>query len=109
MAFIAYQVSLEAVRLLKPIIAAVRRHDAKLAEQLRESGSSAPLNLAEGRRRRGGDRTYHYRVAAGSTAEARATIDVAEALGYLDGQAAEAAAAWAALDRVLALTWPLVK
>jgi hypothetical protein len=43
--------------------------------------------------------------AAGDAGEARAALDLAVGLGYL----AARPPAWAALDRVLALTWPWVK
>ena len=45
------------------------------------------------------------RVAAGEAGEARAALDIAVDSGYL----AARPAAWAALDRVLALTWPWVR
>jgi len=107
MSFIAYDVSLDAIRCLRSVIARIAAHDADLATQLRRASTSTPLNLAEGRRRRGRDRTFHYRVAAGSAAESLAALDVAVAAGYLD--AAEADAARGHLDRVVALLWPLAK
>jgi four helix bundle protein len=105
--FIAYDVALEALRLLRPLVAKIRLHDAALAGQILEAGTSAPMNLAEGRKRRGRDARYHYSVASGSAAEARSGLDVAEALGYL--AEGEGAAAWATLDRVCAMTWPLIR
>src|SRR5262245_21560412 len=105
--FLAYTVALDAVRLLQPLIVAVRRGDADLADQLSRASASVPLNLAEGRARRGGDRTYHFRIARGSACESRAALDVAVARDLV----AEAAArpAWLALDRVSRLVWPLTK
>ncbi len=105
--FIALEVSIEAVRLLAPLVRRIATRDASLADQLRRAASSVPANLVEGRRRTGRDRTHHYRIAAGSAAEAATALRVAEAWGYLT--AADYAAAWARLDRVLALTWPLVR
>ena len=107
MAFIAYDVSLDAIRCVRAVCDRIAMRDASLADQLRRAAASVPLNLAEARRRRGRDRTHLWRVAAGSAAEARTALDVAVALGYLD--AADIADAWAHLDRVLALTWPLVR
>ena len=107
MSFVAYDVSLDALRALRPLLERVAARDAALAEQLRKAAASVPLNLAEGRRRRGRDRTHSFRVAAGSAAESLAALDVADALGYVD--AADAVVARAHLDRVLALTWPLVR
>src|SRR5688572_20279238 len=105
MPFIAYDVSLEAIRQLRAPLAAIAARDASLAEQLRKAAASVPLNLREGRSRRGRDRTHLFRVAAGSAGEALAALDVAAAFGYLD----DAPAARAALDRVLALLWPLTR
>ena len=103
--FIALETAHDAVRHLKAPIALVARRDASLADQLRRAACSAVLNLAEGRRRRGADRAHFIRMAAGSAAEARAALDLAVDLGYLDARPE----AWARLDRVLALTWPWVK
>ena len=105
--FVAYEVALESVRLIRPLIDRIAARNAALAGQLRRAASGMPLSLAEGRRRRGGDRTYHYRVGAGSAAEALAALDVADAWGYT--APAEAAAARAALDRLLGLLWQLTK
>ena len=105
--FIALEVSLEAIDLLAPVVARVRACDAALADQLRRAAQSVAQNLAEGRRRRGADRTYHFRVAAGSADEARTSLEIAVRWRYV--ARADAAAANAALDRVLALTWPLTR
>jgi four helix bundle protein len=77
----ALEVALQAVEALQPLVAAIARHDRNLASQLRESGSSVPLNLAEGAGRQGGDRLHHYRIAAGSAREVRTTLRVAVASG----------------------------
>jgi len=105
MPFLALEVAHDAVRCLRAPLAVLERRDRALADQLRRAACSAVLNLAEGRRRRGRDRTQLYRIAAGSAAEARAALDLAVALGYL----ASPGDAWARFDRVLALTWPLVR
>ena len=107
MPFTAYDVSVELVALLKPLIATVATHDADLARQLRRAASSAPLNLAEGRRRVGRDRPHFWRIAAGSAAEVRAALDVAIAWGYVEGADADRAAA--VCDRLGALTWGLTR
>jgi four helix bundle protein len=103
--FIALEVAHDAVRHLREPIEAVARRDPSLADQLRRAACSAVLNLAEGRRRRGRDRTHCFRIAAGSADEARSALELAVDLGYV----AERGAAWARLDRVLALTWPLIR
>ncbi|MFO0581595.1 MAG: four helix bundle protein [Anaeromyxobacter sp.] len=96
--FLAYDVSLELARAVRPLIALVARRDPSLADQLRRAVTSVPLNVAEGNRRVGRDRPHHFRVALGSAAEVAACLDVAEALGYLAREAARPALAPA--DRV---------
>jgi four helix bundle protein len=105
--FIALEVSIEALNLLAPIVRRVRRHDRALADQMRRAAGSVSHNLSEGRRHVGGDRTHSFRIAAGSADEARTSLRVACAWGYVT--AAECEAAAAALDRVLRLTWPLTR
>jgi four helix bundle protein len=83
----------------------IAAHDPTLAKQLRESSQSIAGNLAEGRRRLGRDRLYHWSVAAGSTDESFAWLRTAVAAGYVED--AEAAPALALLDRELAITWRL--
>jgi four helix bundle protein len=83
--FIALEVSIEVVQLLRPVIARLHKRDKKLAVQLSDSSSSAPLNLAEGSQRGGKDQLHHYRIAAGSAREARVTVRVAQCAGHLDG------------------------
>ena len=84
MRFLAYDLALALIRALRPTLALIRRHDPRLARQLRDALSSVALNLAEGNGRFGGDRLYHFRVALGSLREAGACLDVAVAHGWLD-------------------------
>jgi four helix bundle protein len=107
MPFDAYVFAIELVTLAKPLIARVATHDAALANQLRRAVSSPPLNLAEGRKRVGRDRLHLWRVAAGSVAEVLAALEVAAAMGYLEG--AETAEAAALCDRLGAITWRLTR
>ena len=105
MPFVAYELAVELVTLLQPLVAKVATRDPDLARQLRTAATSAPLNLAEGRRREGKDQCYHYRVAAGSAEETRACLQVAAAWGHLDE--ASAATPLATLDRVAAMLYRL--
>jgi len=105
--FIALEVSIEAIRLVTPIADRIATRSASIADELRRASESVARNLGEGRRRAGADRTYHFRVAAGSADEAITSLRIAEARGLVTRD--EYAPAWAALDRVLALTWPLTK
>ena len=70
---------------------AIRRHDAKLHKQLREAGSSIPMNLAEGNRRRGQDRLFLWSVAAGSADEVYTGLRIAVGWGYFPEKSADEA------------------
>ena len=107
MPFDAYVYAIELATQLRPLIARVATHDAALAKQLCRAATSAPLNLAEGRKRVGRDRLHLWRIAAGSVAEVLAALEVATALGYLEG--AETAEAAALCDRLGAITWRLTR
>jgi len=103
--FDTYGVALEMIEAVRPLHARMRTHDAALAEQLRKAASSAALNLSEGRRKIGQGRLHLWRISAGSTAESRTCLDVAERWGYLEPS--QTAAAHALLDRLAALLWRL--
>ena len=72
--FQAGEVALEIGVRLRPVIEAIRRHDAELADQIYRAARSAVLNVFEGGRRGGKDRAYHFRIAAGSIAELAAGV-----------------------------------
>ena len=61
--FKAYERSIELIRELKPLVQRLGKQDPDLAKQLRKAASSVALNLAEGNRRGGKDKPYHFRVA----------------------------------------------
>jgi four helix bundle protein len=98
-------VALDLISALAPAIEAVVRRDRDLAQQMRRSASSIPLNISEGNRRLGADRSQHFRIAAGSAAETRTALDVACAWGYVDAATLETAREL--LDRVIAMLWRL--
>jgi len=99
--FDAYDVANEIAEELKPLLPLIRRGDARLGRQVLEAAFSIPMNVAEGWRRLGKDREYHYTVAAGSAAEVCAGLEFATAVGFIDKQAA--APALELLDRELAM------
>ena len=107
MSFHAFDASLQLVRELRAPAAAIARCDPSLADQLRRAASSVGLNVAEGNRRSGRDRRYHFRVASGSAAEVAASLRLAEAWGHVDGAAAEAPLH--TCDRVLAMLYRLTR
>src|SRR5258708_4328294 len=80
-----YDDMLDAVRLMRAVVAAIERRDPDLARQLRRAGSSAVLNIAEGSGSFGRMRTARYRTALGSARETLACLRTAEAWGYLGG------------------------
>jgi four helix bundle protein len=80
--FVAYDISLQLIRALRPVVTTLREHDRDLASQLRRAASSISLALAEGRDRRDGDRRRLYEVACGSASEVRAALDTADAWGW---------------------------
>ena len=81
--FIALSVTIEVVRELRPVVVALKRIDKDLANQIHRAASSVALNLGEGSKRTGGDRLHSFRIAAGSAAEVRAALEVADAWGHL--------------------------
>lgn len=90
--FIALDLSLEAIRVLRPVVAGIRRCDRDLEDQLRRALTSISLNLAEGNSSHGRNRVARFSTAAGSCSEARAALRVAVAWDYvrdLDVEAGE--------------------
>ena len=80
--FVTYEVSIQLIRQLRPVVTALRRHDRDLATQLHRAANSIALNIAEGRDRCDGDQRRAYEMANGSAAEVHAALDVAEAWGW---------------------------
>jgi len=88
--FIALDLSLDAIRVLRPLVGFIRRTDRELEDQLRRALTSISLNLAEGNRSHGRNRIARFSTAAGSCSEARAALSVAVAWGYVGGSDVEA-------------------
>jgi four helix bundle protein len=101
--FLALELALQIIAELRPVIAAVTRHDPDLARQIRRAASSVALNLGEGSERSGKDRAQHYRIAAGSHREVVTALRVATAWGAL-GELREVALL---LDRQAAILFRL--
>ena len=106
MRFEALELALLIIRLLRKLLPAIRRHDPNLHKQLRDAGSSMPMNLAEGNRRKGRDRIYLWSVAAGSADEIHAGLRTAAAWGYFSEESASEALEL--LDRLQAMLWKLM-
>ncbi|MGE0547421.1 MAG: four helix bundle protein [Kofleriaceae bacterium] len=84
MRFIAYDMSLELIRGLRPSIARIRRHSRKMHVQIVDALASVSQNTGEGNGRFGGDRLHFFRIALGSLREVSSCLDVAVAFGWLD-------------------------
>ena len=100
---VAYQVALEVVRKLPPIVAAIQRHDSHLADQLRRAATSTVANLAEGQRREAGNKRRAFEIAHGEAREVLGCLDCALAWGWV----VDDAGVRQSLDRLLGLCWGL--
>ena len=78
-----YDVVIENIGEMRPVMEQVARHDADLARQMRRAFSSVALNLAEGAGVGGGSRKVRYETALGSMQEVMACVDLARAMGYV--------------------------
>jgi len=102
---IAYDVALDLVRALRPVVTKLRTYSADAADQVERAATSIVLNLAEGGRRHGRDPRRFFDMAHGSAGEIRGALDVAEAWGWQ----IESAQARTLLDRELGLLWGLTR
>ncbi len=102
---IAQEVAAAIIQSLREPVQAIARHDASLANQVRRAASSILLNVAEGERRVGRDRSHLFRIAAGSAAEVRAALHIASSWAYVTEEAV--AASRSLIDRELGLLWGL--
>jgi four helix bundle protein len=102
---IAYEVALDLVRALRPVVAQLRSYSPEAADQVERAASSIVLNLAEGGRRHGRDPRRFWDIAHGSAGEIRGALDLADAWGWQ----VDSAQARALLDRELGLLWGLTR
>jgi four helix bundle protein len=100
---VAYEVALDLVRKLRPIVVEIQRYDSHLADQLRRAATNTVANLAEGQRRAAGNKRRAYETAHGEARELLGCLDCALAWGWtVDDEGARQT-----LDRLLALCWGL--
>ena len=102
---VAYDVALDLVRALRPVVAQLRKHSREAADQVERAASSIVLNVAEGDRRHGRDPRRFFDMAHGSAGEVRGALDLADAWGWQ----VESGPARALLDRELSLLWGLTR
>ena len=76
--------ALDLIRALRPLCEQIARSSSDLADQLRRAATSVMLNLGEGVRRTGRDKTRAYRIAAAEAQEVKVALEVALAWGWLD-------------------------
>ena len=100
---IAYEVAVELVKELRPIVETIKQHDSNLADQMKRAATSVVLNLSEGQRRVAGNKRRAYEIAHGEAREVLGCLDCAAAWGYV----LDARATREKLDRLLALCWGL--
>ena len=102
---VAYDVALDLVRALRPVVTQLRQYSPEAADQVERGASSIVLNLAEGGRRHGRDPRRFWDIAHGSAGEIRGALDLADAWGWQ----VDSAQARALLDRELGLLWGLTR
>jgi len=78
-----YDVVLELVRSVAPLLAVLRAHSAELGNQCERALISIPLNTAEGSYSRGRNKHARYHNALASTREVLACLETAQAFGWL--------------------------
>ncbi len=78
-----YPVALEMARGAGEVAVAIERRDSDLARQMRRAMCSVVLNIAEGMSNTQGHKRQRYQTALGSAREVKASVDVAQAMGYI--------------------------
>jgi four helix bundle protein len=99
--FASYEVSLQLIEVVKPLLVRIKMYDGDLERQLRRAATSVVLNLGEGRKRVGKDRIHLFRIAEGSAGEVEAGLEAALRWGYIDEVPREV------ISRLLGLIWGL--
>ena len=100
-----YDFVIETIRLLRPVVSDIAKHDRDLADQMRRALSSVALNLNEGAGTQRGNRRLRFENACGSAKESRGCYEVASAFGYVELDVALVDR----LDRIAATTWRLAR
>ena len=100
-----YKLSLEMVRLMRPLWEKIGRHNRPLRQQLEKSAPAVPRLIAEGEARRGGTAILRWEDAIAEARESLGSVDAAIAAGYLTER--ETVKAVDKTDHVIATLWKL--
>ena len=73
-----YQVILDTVEVMQPVVRRIELRDKDLGRQLRRASCSIALNTAEGMYSRGQNRQARYHTALGSARETLACLELAQ-------------------------------
>ena len=92
-----YQVILDAVEEMQPVVRRIELRDRDLGRQLRRASCSIALNVAEGMYSRGQNRQVRYHTALGSARETLACLELAQRCCAV----APSASLHAALNRII--------
>ena len=79
-----YTFTLQTLREMRPVLGRIAQQDSDLAKQLRRALTSIPLNIAEGEGRKNGHARARFETAMGSANEAKACLETADAMGYVE-------------------------
>src|SRR5262245_47613966 len=101
--FVAYEVGLELIRQLRPLMPAFKLEDRDYEDNLRRAANSIVNNIGEGSRRGGREQKRFYEFAAGSASEIKGALDAADAWGY----PIDLGPVRATVDRLMGLLWGL--
>ena len=74
MALIVYDLALQMLRRIKPLIDQIAKHDRSLADQVQRSAQSSFLHIAEGQSARGKNEVARFTNALCEAREARAGL-----------------------------------
>jgi hypothetical protein len=77
-----WNVVLQMVAGMRPVIAQVERHDKEMARRVRSAVTNVALEVAQGMEASYGSRGSRYGAALGSARQAESSIETAHALGY---------------------------
>ena len=101
--FKLFELVVELITWLRPVVERVAKHDRGLADQLRRAASAAGALSREGSYARGGNRVAKLHQAMSEADEVRAHLRIAEAWGYVRVDAR----VWDRLDHVVATLWKI--